>query len=60
MSCRSVQTATGGRMPSRRQAPTPRTLSTVDAAMGVPFLVRWRASRLKQACSRILASIPRP
>ena len=44
-------------MPSRRQASTPRTLSTVDAAMGVPFLVRWRASRLKQAWSRLLVRL---
>ena len=93
MSCRSVQTATGGRMPSRRQASTrssvqmtgcgrtglssrtcasglavmrpsrtaafsadrsvARIRSTVDAAISVPLLVRWRASRLKQACSRL-------
>lgn len=30
-----------------------RIRSTVDAASSVPFLVRWRARRLKQACSRL-------
>jgi len=96
MSCRSVQTTTGGRMPSRRQASTrssvqmtgcgrtglssrtwasglpgrrpsrtaafraarsvARTRSTVAGAIGVPFLVRWRASRLKQAYSRFVVT----
>jgi hypothetical protein len=30
-----------------------RIRSTVEAAISVPFLVRWRASRLKHACSRL-------
>jgi hypothetical protein len=40
-----------------------RTRSTVEAAISVPFVVRWRASRLEQACSRFpvrSASVMRP
>ena len=40
-----------------------RTRLTVDAAISVPVLVRWRDSRSKQACSRLpvgSASVMRP
>jgi len=30
-----------------------RIRSTVDAAIGVPFVVRWRASTSKDACRRL-------